>query len=95
MIQHSLIPLLRRSVSLELLPPTPDLALEKCLDEATQDEATHMPAQVGATPLPKREDQERMVDSIRRAAKQRRPRLSIGSGRSGGMSLHKECTLFT
>ncbi|ELR14092.1 uncharacterized protein ACA1_367250 [Acanthamoeba castellanii str. Neff] len=71
------------STGFELLPPTPDLALEKCLDEA-QDETADMPAQVGATPLPKREDQERMVDSIHRAAKQRRPRLSIGSGRAAG-----------
>lgn len=85
------------STGFELLPPTPDIALEKCLDE-TQDENADMPAQVGATPLPKREDQERMVDSIHRAAKQRRPRLSIGSGRAAGtcnsyQSCCCECTL--
>jgi hypothetical protein len=51
--------------------------------------------QVAATPLPKREDQERMVDSIHRAAKQRRPRLSIGSGRtSGGSAMAMKKAMF-
>jgi len=44
-----------------------------------------MPLQVPATPLTKREDQERMADSVHRVAKQRRPRLSVGSSRMPGM----------